>query len=183
MLGVEWFQNVFLQESGPQRPQLLILDPHCSHQPLDLLELAKKENITLLSLPSHCTHYLQPLDRSMFSPLKNKYNNVCIDFMAENMGNNITKQTWPGLFCKAWTSAITSGNMKTGVSSTGIYPFNPDAIPQEAYLTASAPAAKSPQSSNAMVAMVEEPPQEKTPPIAPNAESPTVVLANDRNSL
>ena len=176
MLGVEWFQNVFLQECGPQRPQLLILDSHCSHEPLDLLELAKKENITLLSLPSHCTHYLQPWDRSMFSPLKNKYNIVCSDFMAENMGNNITKQTWPGLFCKAWTSAITSRNMMSGFSSTGIYPFNPEVIPQEAYLTAPEPAAKSPQSSSAMV---EEPLQEKTPPLAPNTESP-VVLANDK---
>ena len=134
-LGVDWFQNVFLQECGPQRPQLLIVDSHCSHEPLDLLELARKENITMLSLPSHCTHYLQPWDRSMFSPLKNKYNTVCSEFMAENVCHNITKQTWPGLFCKAWTSAITAENMKSGFHATGIYPFNPNIIPAEAYMT------------------------------------------------
>ena len=38
-LGVECFQNVFLQECGPEQPQLLIVDSHCSHEPLDLLEM------------------------------------------------------------------------------------------------------------------------------------------------
>ena len=62
-LGVEWFQNVFLKECGPERPQLLIVDSHCSHEPLELLEIARKEKITLLSLPSHCTHHLQPWNK------------------------------------------------------------------------------------------------------------------------
>ena len=70
--------------------------------------------------------------------------------MAENVGHNVTKQTWPGLFCKAWVSAITSANVKSGFSSTGIYPFNPDAIPKEA-LTASQPLGNTTQSSNTMV--------------------------------
>ena len=133
-LGVEWFQNVFLNECGPQRPQLLIVDSHCSHEPLELLELAQQENITILSLPSHCTHHLQPWDKSMFAPLKNKYNTLCSDFMAESMSNNLSKQTWPGLFCKAWTSAITGANLVSGFASTGIYPFNPSAIPDTAYM-------------------------------------------------
>ena len=59
-LGVEWFPNVFPQEYGPEQPQLLIVDSHYSHEPLDLSEMARKENTTLLSLSSHCTHYLQP---------------------------------------------------------------------------------------------------------------------------
>ena len=31
--GAEWFQSVFLKECGPTRPQLLIADSHCSHEP------------------------------------------------------------------------------------------------------------------------------------------------------
>ena len=54
--------------------------------------------------------------------------------MAENMAHNITKQTWPSLFCAAWTSAITAVNMVSGFVATGIHPFNPEAIPEEAYL-------------------------------------------------
>ena len=174
-LGLEWFQNVFLQECGSHRPQLLILDSHCSHETLDLLELGKKENITLLSLPSHCTHYLQPWDRSMFSPLKNNYNTVCTEFMAENVGHNVTKQTWPGLFCKAWVSAITSTNMKSGFSSTGIYPFNVDAIPKEAFITASQPLGNITQSSTTMV---EENLMGETSQEVSSAETPVGLVDN-----
>ena len=35
-LCVEWFQNGFLKECGPDRPQLLICDGHYSHEPLEL---------------------------------------------------------------------------------------------------------------------------------------------------
>ena len=133
-LGVEWFQNVFLKECGPERPQLLIVGSHCSHEPLELLEMARKENITLLSLPSHCTHHLQPWDKSMFAPLKNKYNQLCSDFMSEHRSHNITKQTWPGLFAKAWESSVRAVNMVSGFVSTGICPFNPKAIPDQAFL-------------------------------------------------
>ncbi len=92
-LGPEWFKEVFLKECREQRPQLLIVDSHCSHETLDLLEMARRENITILSLLSHCTHHLQPWDKSMFGPLKSKYNTHCSEFMAENVTHNITKQT------------------------------------------------------------------------------------------
>ena len=132
-LGVEWFESVFLKECGHERPQLLILDSHCSHEPLELLECAKKENITLLSLPSHCTHDLQPWDKSMFGPLKKKYNSICSKFMSESLQHIITKQTWPGIFAKAWNAAITSTNMVSGFAATGIYPFNPSAISAQSF--------------------------------------------------
>ena len=73
VLGAEWFQNVFLKHCGPDRPQLLILDGHGSHEVLGLLERAKEENIHILSLPPHTTHWLQVLDRSVFGPLSQRY--------------------------------------------------------------------------------------------------------------
>ena len=133
--NVEWFENVFLKECGPQRPQLLIVDSHCSHEPLDLIQLAQAENITLLNLPSHCTHYLQPWDKCMFAPLKKKYNILCSEYMTENTCNNITKASWPAIFNKVWSTAITEVNMVSGFVATGICPYNPNAIPDEAYLT------------------------------------------------
>ena len=133
-LGVEWFQNVFLKECGPERPQLLIVDSHCSHEPLELLEIARKEKITLLSLPSHCTHHLQPWDKSMFAPLKSKYNQLCSDFMSENRCHNVTRQTWPSLFAKAWGESVMALNMVSGFALTGVCPFNPKAIPDTAFL-------------------------------------------------
>lgn len=39
-LGVQWFKEVFLKHCGPERPQVLFLDQHHSHEALQMLELA-----------------------------------------------------------------------------------------------------------------------------------------------
>ena len=58
LLGSLWFKEVFLKHCVPERPQLLLLDSHGSHEVLDLLLAAKDENIRIMALPPHCTHYL-----------------------------------------------------------------------------------------------------------------------------
>lgn len=72
-IAEKWFREVFLQHCGPERPQLLLLDGHSSHESLGLLELAIHENIEIFCLPPHTTHALQPLDRSVFGP----FNKAC----------------------------------------------------------------------------------------------------------
>ena len=72
----------------------------------------------------------------MFAPLKNKYNTLCSEYMSKNIAHNITHQTWPGIFCEAWTSAISPVNMVSGFAATGIHPFNPNVIPPQAYISA-----------------------------------------------
>ncbi|CAC5426675.1 unnamed protein product [Mytilus coruscus] len=69
VLGIEWFTNIFLKKCGNQWPQLLILDGHHSHEVLGLIEKARENNITLLTLPPHTTHYICSLDRTVFGPL------------------------------------------------------------------------------------------------------------------
>lgn len=132
-IGEQWFDEVFLKHCGPQRPQLLVLDGHSSHETLAIIERAIEENITLMSLPPHCTHYLQPLDRSLFGPFKKAYNAICSDFMSENPLHVVNKWSFPSLFNKAWETALCKENIVSGFSSCGIYPFNRLAIPPSAY--------------------------------------------------
>lgn len=54
VLGVEWFERVFLAECGADRPQLLLLDGHKSHESLGMLQLVKNQNILVLCLA--CPH-------------------------------------------------------------------------------------------------------------------------------
>ena len=58
--------------------------------------------------------------------------------MAENMTHNIKEQTWPAMFAKAWISAITGVNKVSSFTSTVKHPFNPQAIPEDAFLASSA---------------------------------------------
>ena len=94
-IGTQWFRDVFLPNCGAARPQLLILDSHHSHEVLDLLEMAKEQHVTILALPPHTTHMLQPLDRVVFKPFKTAYRKHCTEFMAGNPGQIINKVTWP----------------------------------------------------------------------------------------
>ena len=75
-MGEMWFRDLFLLECGAERPQLLIMDGHASHKTPGLLEMAQAENIHVLCLPPHCTHFLQPLDRTVFGHFKSYYDGV-----------------------------------------------------------------------------------------------------------
>ncbi|KAK3096889.1 hypothetical protein FSP39_004441 [Pinctada imbricata] len=130
-LGEIWFRDIFLRHCGTERPQLLILDGHSSHETLAILEMALEENIIMLCLPPHSTHALQPLDRSVFGPLNSSYNTVCSDYLNENPLNSVTKWTFPGLFKEAWIQALSVANIVSGFRACGVFPFNPSAVPQD----------------------------------------------------
>ena len=131
-LGTEWFRNIFLKNCGSERPILLVLDGHRSHETLDILELAVGENIEILCLPPHTTHFLQPLDRTVFGPMSSAYNRHCTEYMSENPTNVVCKKSWAKLFKKAWESSMTEANIKSGFRACGIYPYNPAAVPKAA---------------------------------------------------
>lgn len=132
-IAEKWFREVFLQHCGPERPQLLLLDGHSSHESLGLLELAIHENIEIFCLPPHTTHALQPLDRSVFGPFNKAYDTACSEFLSQSPYHAVNKQTFPSLFKKAWESGVNKENIMNGFRSCGIVPFNRDAISSEMY--------------------------------------------------
>ena len=80
-LFVLWFKDIFLPHCGAKRPVLLVMDNHDTHCTLEVLKLAKENNVTLLGLPPHTTHILQPLDVAIMRPLKKKFTDI-----ANNIG-------------------------------------------------------------------------------------------------
>ena len=131
-MGEMWFRDLFLPECGPERPQLLIMDGHSSHETLGILEMAREENIHILCLPPHCTHFLQPLDRTVFRPFKNYYDEACSDYLSENSLNAVTKFSFPELFRQAFEASMTKSNLKNGFKTCGIYPFYSQCLPDHA---------------------------------------------------
>jgi hypothetical protein len=67
----EWLQH-FARHVRPTKddPVMLILDNHVSHCILAAVVFCRENYITLLSLPPHGSHKLQPLDVGFFGPLK-----------------------------------------------------------------------------------------------------------------
>ncbi|XP_021363005.1 uncharacterized protein LOC110456536, partial [Mizuhopecten yessoensis] len=127
-----WFTETFLKNIGPARPQLLICDGHGSHNNVEFVELSKQNDIILVELPSHTSNWTQPLDRTVFKLMKSHWNTALDDFV-KSTGVAVGHKQFLRLFDIAWQAAMTPKTIWNGFVATGIYPFNPDAIPDEAY--------------------------------------------------
>ena len=73
-----------------EHPVLLLLDNHDSHTSIQTIDFCKENGVVLLSFPPHCSHKLQPLDRSVFGPLKKYYSSVCDSFLKSRPGKPVT---------------------------------------------------------------------------------------------
>jgi len=69
--------------------------------------------------------------------LKDKYNEVCQELTNEYPGVVVSKANFCGLLSKAWNKALSFNNITSGYKACGIYPFNPNQIPQQAYAPSS----------------------------------------------
>ena len=65
---LDWMRSLFLSFLPQDHPPvLLVLDGHTSYE---VCCLARENCVHLLKLPPHLTHLLQPLDLSVFKPMK-----------------------------------------------------------------------------------------------------------------
>ena len=107
---------------------LLILDGHASHITLDVVQEARQAGLDLLTLPSHTSHAMQPLDVTVFKPFKTFFKEYKDFWIAHNLNQPATKQTLAHWVSLALRRALTPQNIKKGFSTTSILPFNRDAM-------------------------------------------------------
>jgi len=138
-LFTEWFQH-FVEYVKPTEasPVLLILDGHYSHtKNIELIDLAKQHHVTILSLPPHCTHKVQPLDRTFMGPLKCYYSEEVRVFLRET-NKPLTPYNVVELFGKAYIKCQTAEIAANGFKVGGIYPFNRNVFTEADYTAAAA---------------------------------------------
>ena len=123
-----WLVEHFLNFAVGGRPLMLILDGHSTHYQPELIKYAMKHKIILFCLPPHTTHESQPLDASVFKPLKSHWHEACHSFVEKNPGKSITKYNFSKLLNTAWAKTMSPSIISSGFRRSGIYPFNPDAI-------------------------------------------------------
>jgi hypothetical protein len=107
-----------------ERPLLLLLDNHDSHLSIATLDYCKENGVTVLSFPPHCSHKLQPLDRSVYGPFKHYVNTACDDWMRTHPGKTMSIYDIPGIVKIALPLAATPRNNTAGFQCSGIYPLN-----------------------------------------------------------
>ena len=74
-LFFSWFK-FFVAQTQHLGKRMLIIDGHGSHISLNVIDTARENNIILYCLPPHTTHILQPLDVSVYKPLKNHFSSI-----------------------------------------------------------------------------------------------------------
>ena len=128
----DWFKNMFLENIPEARPVLLIFDGHASHITLPLIKLALSNKVTVLRLPSHTTHYLQPLDVGVYGPVKTAWEKILVKYARQHLGRALTKDEFPRLVKDLWDT-VKPESLRSGFRSCGIVPLDPSVIPESRY--------------------------------------------------
>ena len=119
-----WLTEHFLTHAVSSRPLLLLLDGHSSHFKPDTIRFAKDHNIVVFCVQPHTTHECQPLDCSLFSPLKVRWRSVCHSFHQQHPTSVIFKLNFSQLFRQTWVQAVTTAVVSSGFRKAGVYPLN-----------------------------------------------------------
>lgn len=90
----------------------------------------------MLSFPPHCSHMMQPLDKTVFGPLKKYYAAAMKGWLADHKGQPISIYNVPSLVANAYPKAMTPENITSGFRATGIFPHNRNVFPPHAFLPA-----------------------------------------------
>ena len=111
-----------------ERRHLLILDGHSFHITLEVVQKCKEVGLDLLTLPSHTSHRLQPLDVGVFAPFKCYFKKYRDAWSVNNKGKGASKHTLAIWVSKALERALTTRNITVGFRTTGIYLLNSEAV-------------------------------------------------------
>ena len=136
-LFVRWLKHfVYHAKPSLERKVILIVDGHVTHKSLEAVEYASANGVVMICLPPHTTHRMQPLDKTIYGPLKCAYNAACDQWMVCHAGDRISAYDQAELFGKAYTTIATVKKAVTGFESTGLWPFNPDIFTPEDFAAA-----------------------------------------------
>lgn len=132
LLWIEHFAKYC--KCSKEKPVLLLLDNHTSHISIAAIDAAKEKGVVLLTFPPHCSHKLQPLDRTVYGPLKKYYNDTCNRWMLNNPARTISIHDIGALLGESFHKAFTPANILSGFRVSGIHPCNSDIFSDDEYL-------------------------------------------------
>ncbi|KAI4460719.1 hypothetical protein MML48_5g00012124 [Holotrichia oblita] len=127
-----YFEKSFIKQLPEDRPVLVIYDGHTTQLSVDIIKTAIENQITILKLPPHTSHLLQPLNLSVFKSLKTRWDAKLVEWQRKKVGVKIPKSMFSKLIGELWTDTkpeiITNGFIKADIC-----PINRNVIPVELF--------------------------------------------------
>ena len=111
---------------------LLLVDGSKTHLTAEVLVVAKQLGVFLISFPSHSTDIVQPLDVSIFAPLKRKIRRGQDRWVRSHHGRSLTHSRFVELVTGAWGSVAGTTPVKESFRVTGLFPLSFDEFMERA---------------------------------------------------
>lgn len=118
------FLEHFSRHCGDERPVLLLVDSVSSHVNLEAFEFAKSKGIEIYMFIPNATHIMQPLDKGVFGPLKNKWHQVVRRHTRENPSTPVGKEIFAELLKEAYLLFYRPLTVINSFKTSGIYPVD-----------------------------------------------------------
>jgi hypothetical protein len=121
-IGLEWLRRKFIPETtpiGPEQPQhpewrLLLVNGHSSHIPVEFMKLALDNYVYVFYLPAYTLHITQPLDLTVFSSIKARYQNELKQITDLDDSAPIKKRNFIKLYSKIRLEGLSERNIRSG---------------------------------------------------------------------
>ena len=128
----------YLHSKGQlEKGNLVLCDGHSTHKyNASFLLTLKKNNIDVLALPAHSSHFLQPLDQTPFASLKHHWKKELRVYNRKKLGVAFAKPQFFLVFPRAWRLGMCPENIRAGFAMAGLWPLDEEAINPEVFLAA-----------------------------------------------
>ncbi|KAF1989326.1 DDE-domain-containing protein, partial [Aulographum hederae CBS 113979] len=103
-------------------------DGHGSHVTDKFMYMAWQNKVYITYLPAHTSHITQPLDISIFGPLKTRYHQAVDGLRSLDDDSIVKKRNFVSIYTQARIQAITEANRRAGFRGAGIVPYNPSKV-------------------------------------------------------
>lgn len=127
----DWFLSICLPyfKNLLPGPKVLFGDNLASHLSVNVIKECEQNNIRFVLLPPNSTHLTQPLDVSVFRPIKNAWRKVLQAWKRQNKGV-VRKDIFPKLLKQVLINigAKSQKNIQSGFEATGIVLLNREKV-------------------------------------------------------
>ncbi|KAK2708535.1 hypothetical protein QYM36_014217 [Artemia franciscana] len=84
-------------------------------------QICRRNNVTILKLPPHTSHMLQPLDKAAFNGMKVSYDQNLVKWQRDHPGDILSKKDFVCLLSKVWETYLTPSMIEKSFKSNGIF--------------------------------------------------------------